>query len=83
MFYECDNLKNIYQLKYLNTKNINNFSNMFGWCTSLSDIKSLEKWNVSNGNNFSNMFGYCTSLSDINNTINKWNISKSLLQYIK
>ena len=51
MFYGCISLKNIDELKYLNTKYINNFTAMFYGCSSLTDIKSLEKWNVSNGNN--------------------------------
>ena len=62
MFYDCISLKNIEELKYLNTKNINNFSYMFSWCRSLSDIKALHNWNVSNGNNFSGMFEWCSSL---------------------
>ena len=62
MFYECKNLKNIDELKYLNTKYCNNFEYMFYGCSSLSDIKALEKWNVSNGNNFSYMFYGCSKL---------------------
>ena len=46
MFYECNNLKKIDELKYLNTKYCNNFSYMFYGCSSLSDIKGLENWNV-------------------------------------
>ena len=43
IFYECKNLKNIDELKYLNTKYSNNYKNMFHGCSSLSDIypKSL------------------------------------------
>ena len=39
MFYECKNLENIDELKYLNTKYCNNFSFIFYECSSLSDIK--------------------------------------------
>ena len=39
MFYECRSLKNIEELKYLDTKEINNFSYMFSGCFNLSDIK--------------------------------------------
>ena len=74
MFYECKNLKNIDELKYLNTKYCNNFGFMFSGCSSLSDIKGLEKWNVSNGNNFAYMFNGCSSLSDIKG-LEKWNVS--------
>ena len=74
MFDGCKNLKNIDELKYLNTKYCNNFSCMFSGCSSLSDIKGLEKWNVSNGNNFEYMFYGCSSLSDIK-ALEKWNVS--------
>ena len=52
MFYVCNTLKNIDELKYLNTKYCNNYEGMFCGYSSLSDIKGLEKWNASNGNNF-------------------------------
>ena len=65
MFCGVNSLKNIEELKYLNTKEVNNFSHMFYGCKSLSDIKSLQNWNVSKGNNFSGMFYECKSLSDI------------------
>jgi hypothetical protein len=58
MFNNCSSLKNIDDLKYLNTNFCNNFSYVFKGCSSISDLKALEKWNVSNGNNFSNMFNY-------------------------
>ena len=48
MFKECNTLKNIEELKYLNTSNCNNFSFMLKGFSLLSYIKSLEKWNVSN-----------------------------------
>ena len=41
MFFNCKSLKNIEGLKYLDTKEINNFSYMFGGCSSLSDLKPL------------------------------------------
>ena len=74
MFYNCVSLKNIEELKFLDTKEINNFSYMFYGCESLSDIKGLENWNVSNGNNFERMFIGCNSLSDIKGLEN-WNVS--------
>ena len=60
MFYNCKSLKNIEGLKYLDTKEIINFSHMFSWCSSLSNLKPIENWNVSNGNNFSYMFWGCS-----------------------
>ena len=74
MFYNCTKLKNIEELKYLDTKEVNSFEGMFCDCSSLSDIKGLKNWNVSNGNNFSYMFFRCSSLSDIK-SLENWNIS--------
>ena len=74
MFYDCKSLKNIEELKYLNTKEVNNYSSMFCECSSLSDIKAIQNWNVSNGNNFSYMFSGCSSLSDIK-ALKHWNVS--------
>ena len=65
MFYQCKILKNIDELKYLNTSNCNSFEMIFSGCSSLTNIKSLENWNVSNGNNFRDMFYGCSSLTDI------------------
>ena len=74
MFICCISLKNIEELKYLNTNEVTKFSGMFGGCSSLSDIKALQSWNVSNGNDFSDMFKGCTSLSEIK-SLQNWNVS--------
>ena len=74
MFYRVTSLKNIDELKYLNTKEVNDFSGMFCGCSSITDIKALQNWNVSNGNDFSGMFCGCSSLSDIN-VLKNWNVS--------
>ena len=74
MFFNVISLKNIDELKYLNTKEVSNFSDMFGGCTYLSDIKALENWNVSNGNDFSSMFEGCSSLSEVK-ALENWNVS--------
>jgi len=75
MFYKVFSLKNIEELKYLNTKEVNNFSYMFWGCSSLSDIKPLQNWKVSKGNDFSGMFSGCELISDIKGLEN-WNVSK-------
>ena len=75
MFSDCKCLKNITELKYLDTKDINNFSYIFSGCSSLSDIKPIQNWNVSKGNDFSYMFSGCSSLSDIK-PLQYWNVSK-------
>ena len=74
MFYKCNKLYNINELKYLNTTDITNFKGMFCGCYSITDIKPLQNWNVSNGNNFKYMFKGCTSLSDIR-PLQNWNVS--------
>ena len=74
MFEYCNTLKNIEELKYLDTKQVKNFSGMFSVCSSLTDLNGLENWNVSNGNNFAIMFDGCSSLSDIK-SLEHWNVS--------
>jgi len=80
MFYNCISLKNIKELEYLDTRDINIFSFMFSGCSSLSDIKGLENWNVSNGKCFNSMFSGCSSLSDIK-VLQKWNVSNGKYFY--
>jgi len=74
MFYDCNNLKDINDMRYLNVKEVKDFSHMFNWCSSLSDMKPLQNWNVSNCNNLECMFLGCSSLSDIK-PLENWNIS--------
>ena len=74
MFYNCSSLKNIEELKYLNTENITNFSNMFYNCIELTDIESLREWNVSKVTDFSYMFNNCISLLNLR-PLKKWNVS--------
>ena len=74
MFYKCSTLKNIDELKYLNTKDINNFSYMFYRCSSLFDINGLQNWDVSYANNFESMFNGCSSLLNLNK-LQKWEVS--------
>ena len=74
MFHKCNKLKNIDELKYLDTKYCNNFEGMFSGCSSLSDINALKGWNVSNVNNFSFMFCGCSSLLNVR-ALKEWNVS--------
>ena len=50
MFYMCEFLKDIDELKNLDVNESNNFSYMFYGCSSLFDINSLSNWDVSNSN---------------------------------
>ena len=74
MFEHCSALKSITGLKYLDTKDINNFCNFFSGCSSLTDITPLQNWNVANCNNFQYMFSGCQSLTDIT-PLQNWNVS--------
>ena len=74
MFYNCNSLKDITELKYLDVRYISNFSRVFFGCSSLTNIKSLKNWVVSNGIDFSDMFHRCSSLKDIN-SLENWDIS--------
>ena len=42
MFHDCDILSNYDELKYLNTKEVTDFSDIFNNCSSISNIKPLE-----------------------------------------
>ena len=74
MFMGCTSLINIDDLKYLDTKEIENFYGMFSICLSLSNINALENWNVSHGNDFKYMFAFCKSLTNLN-ALQKWDVS--------
>ena len=51
MFSDCNVIKNINELEFLDTSDVIDFSNMFDGCSSplIKDLKSFPKWNVSNG----------------------------------
>ena len=70
MFYNCNSLKNISQLRYLDTSEVKNFSYLFWGCSSLTDVSPLNYWDVSKGKNFSYAFTGCSSLSDISSLEN-------------
>ena len=74
MFYGCTSLKDIGDLKLLDTRGITSVANMFNGCSSLNDITALMNWDVSDCKNFSYMFSECSSLSDIKPLL-LWNIS--------
>ena len=55
---------------------------MFEDCKNLKNIDELKYMKTKYVNNFSYIFSGCKSLSDIK-SLEKWNVSKSLLKYIK
>ena len=75
MFERCSSLKNIDDLKYLDTKDATDFSYMFSGCINLSDISSLKYWNISNNTDFQYILSGCSSLYDIT-PLKNWNTSK-------
>ena len=77
MFYECSALKNIHDLKYLNTSKVTNFSKLFYVCSSLADINSIRYWDVSKGKNFSYLFTGCTSLINLS-PLETWNVENGV-----
>ena len=76
MFNGCKSLKNIEELKYLNTQEVNDVYYMFGKCSSLSDLNGLQNWNTSNIKDFYCMFNGCLSLSNIK-ALQNWNVSNA------
>ena len=76
MFSKCESLKNIDELKYLNTEEVTNFSHMFQGCYRLSNIDGLKYWKVSKGENFFCMFDGCSSLRNLS-ALKNWNVSKA------
>lgn len=74
MFNGCNTLKNIDDLKYLNTSYCIDFYGMFGGCKSLKDIKALQNWDTSSGKNFSFMFSNNLFLENIK-FLEKWDVS--------
>ena len=74
MFYGCKTLKNIDDLKYLNTSKIKDFSCIFFGCVSLENINSLENWDVSKGNNFQGVFAECQNILNLK-PLEKWKVS--------
>ena len=74
MFYFCETLYNIDELKYLNTKYVTDFSRMFGY-TKISNIQALENLDTSKSETFHSMFYRCESLTNIK-SLKNWNVSK-------
>ena len=77
MFYSCNSLNNINELKYLNTSKVTNFSNLFWGCSSLTDISAIKNWDVSQGINFSYLFTGCSSLINLL-PLKNWNVEKGI-----
>ena len=90
MFCDCFSLKNMEELRYLDTENVTNFSYIFAKYMdsfhdnrfhSFSDINCLSTWNVSNGIDFSEIFRDCKKLTNIKAPEN-WDVSNGIYFHV-
>ena len=90
MFFNCFRLKNMNELRYLNTENVKDFSYIFAKDNgaiiefegkdrfhSFKDINCLSTWDVFNGENFDSTFRDCKELSDIK-ALKYWDVSNGI-----
>ena len=75
MFYGCETLIEIQDLKKLNNLNITNIDFMFYGCESLISLPDISDWDTSNITNMNSIFYGCKSLVKLPD-ISKWNTSK-------
>ena len=61
-------------IKFLNTSNVTNMSDMFYGCNSLISLPDISKWNTSNIKDMNKMFYRCNSLISLPD-ISKWDTS--------
>ena len=80
MFKGCSGLKSITLNWGTNTKNVQNFSEMFSGDSSLTEINGLSDWDVSNATDFRWMFTNDTSLTEING-LSGWDVSNATQLY--
>ncbi|MBR2290730.1 MAG: BspA family leucine-rich repeat surface protein [Prevotella sp.] len=64
LFSECETLKEISGIQYLNTSNVTNMTGMFSGCSSLT-ILDVSNFNTSNVTDMSSMFYDCPNLSTL------------------
>ena len=77
MFSDCDSLKYLPDISYLNTSYITNMSYLFNNCKSIENIPDISKWDTINVLDMSYMFSNCSSLKSLPN-ISNWNTSNTL-----
>ena len=63
-FYDCNALKQIEGLEYLNTSEVKDMSSMFAYCESLTSL-DLKNFNTQNVTDMSRMFFACESLTSL------------------
>ena len=89
MFCNCFSLKNMDELRYLDTENVSNFSYIFSEDAkkkplhekprfhSFTDINCLSTWDVSNGKDFTSIFRGCKKLTNIK-ALKYWDVSNGI-----
>ena len=66
LFYECDKLKAVNDIFYIDSDKIEDISDMFYGCSSLVTLSnSISFWDVSKINNMSGLFFGCSSLKSL------------------
>ena len=63
-FYNCDELKQIEGLEYLNTQNVTDMNGMFSGCSGLTSL-DLSHFNTQNVTNMGSMFSHCWGLTSL------------------
>ena len=63
-FYDCNALKQIEGLEYLNTSEVKDMSSMFAYCESLTSL-DLKNFNTKNVTDLSSMFSGCWALTSL------------------
>ena len=74
MFFECNSLLSIKNIKNWSIDNIMNISSLFNGCSSLQSLPDISKWNTNDITNMSFLFSECSSLTSMPD-ISKWNIN--------
>ena len=54
-----EDLTSVKYLSKINTRNVNNMSNLFSRCSSLESLPDISKWNTNNVTNMKDMFYGC------------------------
>ena len=63
-FYDCNALKQIEGLEYLNTSEVKDMSSMFAYCESLTSL-DLKNFNTKNVTDLNGMFSHCAALTSL------------------
>ena len=80
-FYDCNALKQIEGLEYLNTSEVKDMSRMFWGCSALTSL-DLKHFNTQNVTNMSSMFAKCWALTSLDlKNFNTQNVTDMSLMF--